>query len=57
MPLAAALWPPSKMSSTCAHALVLSKGVSLSTAGPTSDLSDQIDGLNDIFVLCLPVER
>lgn len=57
MPLTATLWPPSKMSSTCTHDLVLFSGLILKTVGPTSDLSDQNDALNDIFWLCLPVER
>lgn len=34
MPLAATLWPPSKMSSTCTHDLVLFSGLILPTVGP-----------------------
>lgn len=49
MPLAATLWPRSKMSSTCTHDLVLFRGLILSTAGPTSDLSDQSDAVTDRF--------
>lgn len=47
MPLAATLWPRSKMSSTCTHDLVLFRGLILSTAGPASDLSDQSDAVTD----------
>lgn len=57
MPLTPTLWHPSKMSSTCTHGLVLLSGLSLPTAGSTSDSSDQNDASNDRFLQCLPVER